>query len=77
MKTITIKGLAKCPMCGAKAMMRRNASKDFQVKCSKCEFQTGWRTKPEAIATWYNLMIVYWKNTGKLNLDTQDTPKKD
>lgn len=74
MQTIKVNEIRKCPLCGSKAIMRKNASKDFQVKCSKCEFQTGWRTKPEAIAVWYNLMIAYWTNNGYLSLP--DTPKK-
>lgn len=77
MKTITIRGIRNCPICGAKAIMRRNASKDFQVSCTKCAFNSGWTTKPYALIAWYNMTIQYWQNIGKLNLDTLDTPKKD
>lgn len=75
MKTIKQESLHRCPLCGAKAVIRKNASKDFQIACTKCYCHTGWSTKPEAIATWYNNMIQMWKNNGQLTLDTPDTKK--
>lgn len=61
MKTLKIKDLANCPMCGAKAIMRKNASKDFQIACTKCDCHTGWTTKPDAIVRWYNITLILMK----------------
>ena len=69
MKRVTVRGIRNCPLCGAKAVVNKNASKDFQVACSKCGCRTGWYTKPEARATWYNQMIQLWENDGRLTLD--------
>lgn len=76
MKIIPIKNLAKCPLCGAKAQMRKNASKDFQVACTKCDCCTGWDTKPNAIVRWYNMIITL--NAQKQEaLDTQIPQQKE
>jgi len=78
MKTINTRALHKCPICGARAILRKNASKEFQVTCTKCECRTNWYRKTDAVITWYNMMIQLWKNEGKLTLDTPrglDTPK--
>lgn len=66
MQTIRIANLMKCPVCGAKAVLRKNASKDFQVACTKCECRTSWQRKTEAVITWYNMTHQLWRNQGKL-----------
>jgi len=75
MKTIAIKDIIPCPMCGKRATLRKNASKEFQVACTKCECHTGWYRKTDAVIAWYNMIIQLWKNTGKLNLDNHDGKK--
>lgn len=49
--------IANCPICGEKPVLRRNASKKFQVYCVKCKTRTSWMTKPEAIIQWYNHIL--------------------
>lgn len=65
MKYIEINGLRKCPVCGFSSMMRKNASKRFQVKCKKCKCATAWTSKSEAIIAWYNMCEVYERLYGK------------
>lgn len=48
--------IEKCPVCGSKPILRRDSTKRFQVWCS-CGCRTGWKTKPEAIIDWYNLIL--------------------
>lgn len=68
MKVIKERGLI-CPFCGSdNVVIRKNASKDFQVYCKKCEAHGGWTTKPQAIINWYSMAINYWKNNGQLTL---------
>lgn len=55
-KTYKLERIAKCPVCGAEPVLRRDSTKRFQVWCS-CGCKTGWNTKPEAIIDWYNLIL--------------------
>lgn len=59
MKYENIPGLRKCPVCGFSAILRKNASKRFQIKCKKCKCATSWTSKTEAVVTWYNLASMY------------------
>lgn len=59
MKTQTIKNLRRCPKCGGEVILRKNASKRFQVACPKCRTHTGWESKIDAIISWYNLSAIY------------------
>lgn len=63
-KRIDVEGLRNCPVCGKKAILRRNASKRFQVHCTKCSACTPWRDKTDAIITWYNNAELYEKLHG-------------
>lgn len=65
MKTIRIAKIAKCPVCGGRPKMLKNASKDFQVRCTQCEFKTGWMRKTDAVIAWYNALIKYNELYGK------------
>lgn len=58
-KTEKIIGLRNCPMCGAPAVLRKNASKRFQVHCRKCQCCTTWTNKTEAVVKWYNNAKIY------------------
>lgn len=60
-----LRGLRTCPLCGADAHIRRNASKRFQVHCKKCNCQTLWTSKPAAIVAWYNNAEFYERTHGK------------
>ena len=62
MKIIRTRGLHKCPVCGGRVQLRKNASKEFQVKCTQCEAKTGWMRKTDAVIQWYTLIIQYLKN---------------
>lgn len=56
-----------CPFCRSrKVHIRKNASKDFQVECTKCGAHGGWYTKPQALIQWYSMGIQYWINNGML-----------
>lgn len=59
MKYEEVAGLRNCPICGARALIRKNASKRFQVKCTKCNCCTAWTSKPQAIISWYNNAAFY------------------
>ena len=61
MQNIRIAHLAKCPICGGSAKLRKNAAKRFQVACSKCRFRTAWERKCDAIISWYNMSEVVRK----------------
>ena len=52
----TVEELHSCPLCGKKAVIRKNSSKQFQVYCS-CGYKTIWEKKDEAIIDWYNGVI--------------------
>lgn len=54
-----VKRLYKCPVCGAKSVLKKDSTKRFQVACSECECKTGWKPKTEAIIDWYNLVLAY------------------
>lgn len=66
MKYEEITNLRKCPVCGHSALLRKNASKRFQVKCKKCKCATSWTSKTEAIVTWYNMAAMYEKLNGTI-----------
>lgn len=66
MKLIKVRDLAKCPVCGSKAFLRKNASKDFQVACTKCKCRTIWTTKPNALVQWYNMTLQILRNNGEI-----------
>lgn len=66
MKEFTVPNLIACPRCGNEALLRKNASKDFQIRCPQCGAHTAWKRKPEAIITWYNMVIQYMRNAGTL-----------
>lgn len=74
-KKIEIEGLRNCPVCGSKPVLRRNASKRFQVHCTKCDACTGWKDKTEAIITWYNNAELYEKIHGKIQETRQQQEK--
>lgn len=61
MKTVKLSSLDVCPLCGNKPVLRKNASKDFQVWCKHCHCRTDWLTKPEAIIYWYKTIIAIIK----------------
>lgn len=67
MKYETIPNLRKCPICGFGAIMRKNASKRFQVKCKKCKCATPWTSKIEAVITWYNNADFYEREHGRID----------
>lgn len=68
MKVIKEKGLF-CPFCGSeRVVLRKNASKDFQVHCNACKAHGGWNTKPQAIISWFTMAVNYWRNKGYLNI---------
>lgn len=64
MKETIIANIRVCPRCGNAPLLQRNTSKEFRIKCPKCGARTGWRTKPQAIIAWYNMLIQYAKNEG-------------
>lgn len=64
MKYEEIPELRNCPICGSHAIIRKNASKRFQVKCSKCNCCTAWASKPQAIISWYNNAAFYEAQNG-------------
>lgn len=71
MKIIHEKGLF-CPFCGSNnVIIRRNASKEFQVHCYNCGSHNGWDTKTQTIINWYAMGIQHWKNTGALRLEQE------
>lgn len=57
MRTIRIARIAKCPVCGGRPQMLKNAAKQFQVRCTNptCAFKTGWMRKTDAVISWYNM----------------------
>lgn len=75
MKTEKIIGLRHCPVCGSPAVMRKNASKRFQVHCRKCEFCTAWTSKPDAIIRWYNNSAIYENLNGVTPPITGEAPE--
>lgn len=66
MKEFVLANVVNCPVCGAPVKLRKNASKDFQVACTRCEARTGWGKKTEVVITWYNMVIQHWRNAGVL-----------
>lgn len=66
-KTENIPGLRKCPMCGYGAVLRKNASKRFQVHCKKCQAHTEWTDKTSAIIAWYNMSDLYERINGRFD----------
>lgn len=63
-KSSELKNIRECPRCNSVPEIQRNTSKEFRIKCPKCGARTGWTTKPQAIITWYNMLIQYAKNEG-------------
>jgi len=63
-KTEKIIGLRNCPACGSPAVLRKNASKRFQVHCKNCDWCTAWTSKPESIVKWYNNAKIYEEING-------------
>ncbi len=66
-KTEEIRGLRKCPVCGYGAVMRKNASKRFQVHCKKCKACSAWTDKAHAIIDWYNMSDLYERIHGRFD----------
>lgn len=66
-KTENIPGLRKCPRCGYGAVMRKNASKRFQVHCKKCDAHTEWTDKLGAVIAWYNMADLYERLNGRFD----------
>lgn len=66
-KTEQIPGLRKCPRCGFGAVMRKNASKRFQVHCKKCDAHTEWTDKLGAVIAWYNNADLYERINGRFD----------
>lgn len=48
------KALCRCSTCGGLAIIKSNASKQFQLVCEKCGKKTHWTTKTYAIIEWYS-----------------------
>lgn len=63
-KVETIPGIRICPICGGEAVMRKNASKRFQVKCKRCSCATAWTDKVNAVVMWYNNAAFYEQQKG-------------
>lgn len=59
MKAEKIAGLRTCPVCGHQAIMRKNASKRFQIHCRKCACCTPWTSKIDCVVRWYNYAKIY------------------
>lgn len=76
MKTQKIKNLRHCPKCGSEVILRKNASKRFQVACPKCRVHTGWESKIDAVVSWYNLSAIYEGQHGKPG-DKGHQPERD
>ena len=52
---VKLDGLRKCKICGSSnIVLRRDASKAFQVYCEKCGNRTKWQKKTEAVIEWFN-----------------------
>ena len=66
-KIENIKGLRKCAMCGHEAILRKNASKRFQVQCQGCKAHTAWTDKTSAIIDWYNTCDLYERANGRFD----------
>lgn len=66
MKISTLTNIIPCPRCGNEPVLRRNASKLFQVRCEHCHARTGWKRKTDAVIMWYNMVIQYMRNNGTL-----------
>lgn len=66
-KTEEIPGLRKCPICGFGSVLRKNASKRFQVHCKKCHAHTEWTDKTAAIVAWYNMSDLYERINGRFD----------
>lgn len=50
-----IDGIKPCKICGSdNIILRRDASKAFQLKCDKCGNHTKWQKKINAVIEWYN-----------------------
>lgn len=64
-----ISGLRLCPMCSSEAVMRKNASKRFQVKCKKCSCATAWTDKVNAVVLWYNNAAFYEQQKGGKDME--------
>lgn len=65
MKEFTLKNIIDCPVCGSSVILRRNASKDFQIYCPTCKAHSEWMRKADTIIQWYNMVIQYQKNNSK------------
>lgn len=63
---IRIKGLRNCPKCGHFAVMRKNASKRFEVYCPKCHSHSIWANKIDAVVDWYNKSALYERYNGEV-----------
>lgn len=72
---IKVKGLRDCPLCGHSVLMRKNASKKFQVYCPKCHCKSDWLNKVEAIIYWYNMAELHDKLHGNKRADER-TPEE-
>lgn len=77
MKTQKIKNLRTCPKCGGEAILRKNASKRFQVHCRKCDVHTSWESKIDAVVSWYNLSAIYEGRYSKLGDKGETREKKN
>lgn len=77
MRYETIEGLRNCPVCGFSAVMKKNASKRFQVHCKKCKCCTTWTSKVNAVVLWYNNADTYEKINGMKGVITLGTLFED
>ena len=77
MRYENIDGLRKCPVCGFSAIMRKNASKRFQIHCKKCSCCTAWTDKTSAVVLWYNNADTYEKINGMKGVITMGTLFED
>lgn len=75
MKYETLKNLRKCPLCDSSAILRKNASKRFQVKCKKCTCATIWASKIDAVISWYN-NAEFYEATHAINAQAPAEEKK-
>lgn len=72
MKEYQLANIIHCARCGAEPILRKNASKVFQVRCPQCQARTGWKRKTDAVISWYNMMIQYMRNNGTLLDQTEE-----
>ncbi len=77
MKYENIDGLRKCPICGFSAIMRKNASKRFQIHCKKCKCCTPWTDKTAAVISWYNNAETYESINGRKGVIYVGTLRED